>query len=59
MAAQAIGNDVAITVGGMQGNFELNVQITLMARTLLQSIELLAPASRLLADRCVDGIQAN
>jgi fumarate hydratase class II len=59
VAAQAIGNDVAITVGGMQGNFELNVQIPLMARNLLQSIELLAAASRLFADRCVDGIAAN
>jgi fumarate hydratase, class II len=59
VSAQVIGNDVAITVGGMQGNFELNVQIPLMARNLLQSIELLAAASRLFADRCVDGIEAN
>ena len=48
VSAQVIGNDTAITVGGMQGNFELNVQIPLMARNLLQSIELLASASRLL-----------
>jgi fumarate hydratase class II len=59
VSAQVIGNDVAITVGGMQGNFELNVQIPLMARNLLQSIELLAAASRLFAERCVDGIEAN
>ena len=59
VSAQVIGNDTAITVGGMQGNFELNVQIPLMARNLLQSIELLAAASRLFADRCVDGIEAN
>jgi fumarate hydratase, class II len=59
VSAQVIGNDVAITVGGMQGNFELNVQIPLMARNLLQSIELLAAGSRLFADRCVDGIEAN
>jgi len=59
VSAQVIGNDTAITVGGMQGNFELNVQIPLMARNLLQSIELLAAASRLFADRCVEGIEAN
>ena len=59
VSAQVIGNDTAITVGGMQGNFELNVQIPLMARNLLQSIQLLAAASRLFADRCVDGIEAN
>jgi fumarate hydratase, class II len=59
VSAQVIGNDAAITVGGMQGNFELNVQIPLMARNLLQSIELLASACRLFADRCVDGIEAN
>jgi fumarate hydratase class II len=59
VSAQVIGNDTAITVGGMQGNFELNVQIPLMARNLLQSIELLASASRLFAERCVNGIEAN
>jgi fumarate hydratase class II len=59
VSAQVIGNDTAITVGGLQGNFELNVQIPLMARNLLQSIALLSSACRLLADRCIDGIQAN
>ena len=59
VAAQVIGNDVAITVGGMGGHFELNVYIPLMARNLLDSIELLASASRLLAEKCVDGIEAN
>ena len=59
VAAQVIGNDAAITVGGMQGHFELNVFVPLMARNLLQSIQLLASASRLLAERCVDGIEAN
>jgi fumarate hydratase class II len=44
VAAQVIGNDAAIAVGGMQGNFELNVQIPMMARNLLESIELLAAA---------------
>jgi fumarate hydratase, class II len=59
VAAQVIGNDTAITVGGMQGHFELNVFVPLLARNLLQSIGLLASASRLLAERCVDGIEAN
>jgi fumarate hydratase, class II len=59
VAAQVIGNDAAITVGGLQGNFELNVRIPLIARNLLESIRLLAAASRLLAEKCVDGIQAN
>src|ERR1700704_5826931 len=59
VAAQVIGNDTAITVGGMQGHFELNVFIPLLARNLLDSIKLLAAASRLLADKCVSGIEAN
>jgi fumarate hydratase class II len=59
VAAQVIGNDAAITIGGMSGHFELNVYIPLMARNLLDSIRLLASASRLLAERCVDGIEAN
>jgi fumarate hydratase class II len=59
VAAQVIGNDTAITVGGMQGHFELNVFIPMMARNLIQSITLLASASRLLAEKCVDGIVAN
>ncbi len=59
VGAQVIGNDTAITVGGLQGQFELNVRIPLMARNLLQSINLLAAASDLLAEKCVDGIEAN
>ena len=59
VAAQVIGNDAAITIGGMQGHFELNVFVPLMARNLLDSIKLLASASRLLAEKCVDGIEAN
>ncbi len=59
VAAQVIGNDAAITVGGMQGHFELNVFIPMMARNLMQSITLLASAFRLLAEKCVDGIEAN
>jgi fumarate hydratase, class II len=59
VAAQVIGNDTAITVGGMQGHFELNVFVPLIARNLLQSIKLLASASRLLDTKCVAGIEAN
>jgi fumarate hydratase class II len=59
VAAQVIGNDAAITAGGMQGHFELNVFVPLLARNLLDSIKLLASASRLLAEKCVDGIEAN
>jgi fumarate hydratase class II len=59
VAAQVIGNDTAITVGGMQGQFELNVRIPLIARNLLQSLQLLASASRVFAEKCVDGIEVN
>jgi fumarate hydratase class II len=59
VAAQVIGNDTAIAVGGMQGHFELNVFVPLLARNLLQSIKLLASACRLLDEKCVSGIEAN
>ena len=59
VAAQVIGNDHAITIGGMQGHFELNVFVPMMARNLIDSIRLLTAASRLLAEKCVDGIEAN
>jgi len=59
VAAQVIGNDSAITIGGMQGHFELNVFVPLIARNLLQSIKLLAAAARLLDEKCVAGIEAN
>jgi fumarate hydratase, class II len=59
VSAQVIGNDTAITVGGLSGHFELNVYIPLMARNLLQSITWLAAACREFASRCVDGITAN
>src|SRR5204863_2033921 len=59
VAAQVIGNDQAIAIGGMQGHFELNVFVPLMARNLLDSIKLLSAAARLLAEKCVDGIEAN
>jgi fumarate hydratase, class II len=59
VSAQVIGNDTAITVGGMQGHFELNVFVPLLARNLLESIRLLGRAARLFADKCVTGIEAN
>jgi fumarate hydratase, class II len=59
VAAQVIGNDAAITVGALQGHFELNVFVPVIARNLLESVRLLAAAARLFADRCVDGIEAN
>ncbi|HKE99661.1 MAG TPA: class II fumarate hydratase [Actinomycetes bacterium] len=59
VAAQVIGNDAAITVGGLSGAFELNVYVPLIARNLLQSITWLAAACREFAARCVDGIRAD
>jgi len=59
VSAQVIGNDTAITVGGMQGQFELNVRIPLIARNLLESIRLLASTARLFAEKCVEGIEPN
>jgi fumarate hydratase class II len=59
VAAQVIGNDTAITIGGMQGNFELNVRIPLIARNLLSSITLLTSAATVLNEKCVSGIEAN
>ncbi len=59
VSAQVIGNDTAITVGGLQGQFELNVRIPLIARNLLQSEHLLASAATALSEKCVDGIKVN
>ncbi|MFD8635784.1 class II fumarate hydratase [Streptomyces sp. NPDC059533] len=59
VAAQVMGNDATVAVAGAAGNFELNVMLPVMAKNLLESIRLLANASRLLADRTVDGITAN
>ena len=59
VSAQVFGNDTTITWAGANGNFELNVMMPVMAHNLLESIRLLANASRLLADRCVDGIEAD
>jgi fumarate hydratase class II len=59
VCAQVVGNDAAIAFGGAAGNFELNVMLPMLARNVLESVRLLANVSRLLADRCVDGITAN
>jgi fumarate hydratase, class II len=59
VVAQVIGNDAAIAFGGAAGNLELNVMMPVMARNLLESIRLLGSVCRLLADRCVDGIEAD
>jgi fumarate hydratase class II len=59
VAAQVIGNDTAITIGGLGGQFELNTMMPLMAHDLLFSIETLAAAARVFADSCVSGIEAD
>jgi fumarate hydratase, class II len=59
VSGQVIGNDAAITIGGLQGNFELNVRVPLIARNLLESIRLLSATARAFAEKCVDGIKAN
>ncbi|MDG4822474.1 class II fumarate hydratase [Asanoa sp. WMMD1127] len=59
VSAQVIGNDATIAFAGTQGDFELNVMLPVMARNILESIRLLAAASRMLADRCVVGLAAN
>ena len=59
VAAQVIGNDVAITVAGTQGQFELNVRVPVIARNLLDQVRLLTSAATLLAEKCVQGIEVN
>ncbi len=59
VAAQVMGNDTTITIGGQSGNFELNVMLPVIAYNLLQSIDLLASGAKLLAEKCVKGITAN
>ncbi len=59
VAAQVIGNDATVTWSGANGNFELNVMMPVMAHNLLESIGLLATASRTFATKCVDGIEVN
>ncbi len=59
VVAQVVGNDAAVAFGGSAGTFELNVMLPVIGRNLLESITILASISRLLADRCVDGIEAD
>jgi fumarate hydratase class II len=59
VAAQVVGNDAAVTWSGANGNFELNVMMPVLAHNLLESIELLANATRVLADKCVSGIEVD
>ena len=59
VAAQVIGNDAAVAFGGSQGTLELNVFMPMMAHNLLEAIRLLTNVSRVFADTCIDGIEAN
>ena len=59
MVAQVVGNDAAVAWGGAAGNFELNVMLPVIARNLLESIALLSSVSRVLAEKCIDGLEAN
>jgi fumarate hydratase class II len=59
VSAQVIGNDTAVTIGGMQGQFELNVRVPLLARNVLQSIHLLSTASVAFAEKVIDGVAVN
>jgi fumarate hydratase class II len=59
VVAQVVGNDATVTWSGANGNFELNVMMPVMAHNLLESIDLLATASKTFASRCVDGIEVN
>ncbi|WP_046468920.1 class II fumarate hydratase [Allosalinactinospora lopnorensis] len=59
VSSQVVGNDAAVAFGGASGNFELNVQLPMIARNVLESIRLLGNVARVFADRCVAGIEAN
>jgi fumarate hydratase class II len=59
VCAQVIGNDAAITLGGLSGNFELNVMMPLIAHNLLHSINLLAKATQNFSNRCIEGLEAD
>ena len=59
VVAQVIGNDAAVAFAGAAGSFELNVMLPVMGRNLLESIDILANVTVLLADRCIDGIVAD
>jgi fumarate hydratase class II len=59
VVAQVVGNDAAVAFAGAAGNFELNVMLPVMARNVLESIRLIANVSKVFADRCIAGIEAN
>ena len=59
VCAQVIGNDATIATAGASGSFELNVMLPVIGRNLLESMRLLSNSSRVLADRCIDGITAD
>jgi fumarate hydratase, class II len=59
VSAQVIGNDAAVTMAGTQGNFELNVRVPMIARNVFESIRMLTAACHMLAEKCVDGLEAN
>ncbi len=59
VVAQVVGNDAAIAFGGAAGNLELNVMLPVIARNLIESVELLASVARALAHKCVDGVVAD
>ena len=59
VATQVIGNDAAVALGGLSGNFELNVMMPVMAHNLLESIELLAQSAKNFKERCIQGIKAD
>jgi fumarate hydratase class II len=59
VAAQVMGNHTTVTIGGMNGNFELNVYLPVLAHGLLQSIDLLANGAKTFAEKCVQGLEAN
>jgi fumarate hydratase class II len=59
VAAQVIGNDATVTIAGQSGSFELNVMMPVIAYNLLQSVDLLAAAAEVLAEKCIEGIRAD
>jgi fumarate hydratase class II len=59
VSAHVIGNDTAVTIAGLQGQFELNVRVPLISANLLESIALLASTARVFKEKCIDGIEAN
>jgi fumarate hydratase class II len=59
VCAQVIGNDTVVTLGGLSGNFELNVMMPVMTHNLLQSIDLLSNAVTLFTGRCLQGLEAD